>query len=156
MAHALMDQIVRAKVAKNVNNKRKWEDNQRVNFGKQQNKRLEVVKAYNASPNGKKGYVGTLPYCNKEHALNVEKKGHFKNDCPKLTNQNWGTARGRAFVIEGEACQDLNVVMAKKSEVELLEDVPVVRDFPKVFPKDLLGLPSTRQVEFNIDLVLGA
>ncbi|GJT13818.1 hypothetical protein Tco_0860860 [Tanacetum coccineum] len=37
-----------------------------------------------------------------------------------------------------------------------LEDVLVVRDFPKVFPKDLPGLPPTRQVEFQIDLVLGA
>nr|GFD05540.1 putative reverse transcriptase domain-containing protein [Tanacetum cinerariifolium] len=38
-----------------------------------------------------------------------------------------------------------------KSEGKQLEDVPIVRDFPEVFPKDLLGLPSTRQVEFHID-----
>ncbi|GKF73794.1 putative reverse transcriptase domain-containing protein, partial [Tanacetum coccineum] len=37
-----------------------------------------------------------------------------------------------------------------------LEDVPVIRDFPKVFPDDLLGLPPPRQVEFCIDLILGA
>nr|GEZ37779.1 hypothetical protein [Tanacetum cinerariifolium] len=37
-----------------------------------------------------------------------------------------------------------------------LEDVPVVRDFPKVFPEDLLGVFSTRKVEFQIDLVPGA
>ncbi|GJR30355.1 putative reverse transcriptase domain-containing protein [Tanacetum coccineum] len=36
------------------------------------------------------------------------------------------------------------------------EDVPVIRDFPKVFPDDLLGLPPHRQVEFKIDLVPGA
>ncbi|GJW04535.1 putative reverse transcriptase domain-containing protein [Tanacetum coccineum] len=47
-------------------------------------------------------------------------------------------------------------VTAKKSEEKRLEDVPVVRDFPKVFLEDLPGLPSTRQVEFQIDLVLGA
>ncbi|GKF78672.1 hypothetical protein Tco_0234240, partial [Tanacetum coccineum] len=35
-------------------------------------------------------------------------------------------------------------------------DVPIVRDFPEVFPKDFPGLPPTRQVEFQIDLVLGA
>nr|GFC15426.1 putative reverse transcriptase domain-containing protein [Tanacetum cinerariifolium] len=33
---------------------------------------------------------------------------------------------------------------------------PVVREFPKVFPEDLPGIPSTRQVEFRIDLVHGA
>ncbi|GJR23832.1 hypothetical protein Tco_0972359, partial [Tanacetum coccineum] len=37
-----------------------------------------------------------------------------------------------------------------------LEDVSVIRDFPEVFPDDLLGLPPHRQVEFKIDLVLGA
>ncbi|GJW98874.1 hypothetical protein Tco_0180682 [Tanacetum coccineum] len=43
-----------------------------------------------------------------------------------------------------------------KSEEKRLEDVPIVRDFPDVFPEDLPGLPPTRQVEFQIDLVLGA
>ncbi|GJZ07148.1 putative reverse transcriptase domain-containing protein [Tanacetum coccineum] len=43
-----------------------------------------------------------------------------------------------------------------KSEKKRLEDVPIVQDFPKVFPEDLSGLPPTRQVEFQIDLVPGA
>ncbi|GKE66392.1 putative reverse transcriptase domain-containing protein, partial [Tanacetum coccineum] len=40
-----------------------------------------------------------------------------------------------------------------KSDVKRLEDVPTGRDSPKVFPKDLPGLPPTRQVEFQSDLV---
>nr|GFC65516.1 putative reverse transcriptase domain-containing protein [Tanacetum cinerariifolium] len=43
-----------------------------------------------------------------------------------------------------------------KSEKKRLENVPIVRDFPEVFPKDLLGLPPTRQVVFQIDLIPGA
>nr|GEX32095.1 hypothetical protein [Tanacetum cinerariifolium] len=43
-----------------------------------------------------------------------------------------------------------------KSEKKRLEDVPIVRDFPKVFPEDFPGLPSTRQVEFQINLIPGA
>ncbi|GKA50319.1 putative reverse transcriptase domain-containing protein [Tanacetum coccineum] len=43
-----------------------------------------------------------------------------------------------------------------KSEEKLHEDVPVVQDFPEVFPEDLPGIPPTRQVEFQIDLVPGA
>ncbi|GJS91129.1 putative reverse transcriptase domain-containing protein [Tanacetum coccineum] len=43
-----------------------------------------------------------------------------------------------------------------KSEKKRLEDVPIVRDFPEVFPEDLPGLPPTRQVEFQIDLIPGA
>ncbi|GKD26250.1 putative reverse transcriptase domain-containing protein [Tanacetum coccineum] len=42
-----------------------------------------------------------------------------------------------------------------KSEEKRLEDVPTIRDFPKVFPEDLPVLPPTRQVEFQIDLVPG-
>ncbi|GJY84642.1 putative reverse transcriptase domain-containing protein, partial [Tanacetum coccineum] len=43
-----------------------------------------------------------------------------------------------------------------KSKKKRLEDVPIVRDFPEVFPEDLLGVPPMRQVEFQIDLVLDA
>ncbi|GJU54471.1 putative reverse transcriptase domain-containing protein [Tanacetum coccineum] len=42
-----------------------------------------------------------------------------------------------------------------KSEKKRLEDVSIVQDFPEVFPEDLPGLPPTRQVEFQIDLVPG-
>ncbi|GJS48014.1 reverse transcriptase domain-containing protein [Tanacetum coccineum] len=43
-----------------------------------------------------------------------------------------------------------------KSKGKRLEDVPVVQEFPEVFPEDLPGIPPTRQVEFRIDLVPGA
>nr|GEY33670.1 putative reverse transcriptase domain-containing protein [Tanacetum cinerariifolium] len=51
-------------------------------------------------------------------------------------------------------------VTIKEAEDKLkekrLEDVPIVQDFSEVFPEDLLGIPPTRQVEFQIDLVPGA
>nr|GEX34278.1 reverse transcriptase domain-containing protein [Tanacetum cinerariifolium] len=43
-----------------------------------------------------------------------------------------------------------------KSEGKRLEDVPIVRDYPEVFPEDLSSIPPARQVEFQIDMVLGA
>ncbi|GKB20652.1 putative reverse transcriptase domain-containing protein [Tanacetum coccineum] len=43
-----------------------------------------------------------------------------------------------------------------KSEKKRLEDVPIVQDFPDVFPEDLPGLPPTRQVEFQIEFDPGA
>nr|GEZ78734.1 putative reverse transcriptase domain-containing protein [Tanacetum cinerariifolium] len=46
-------------------------------------------------------------------------------------------------------------VMEKKSDKKRLEDIPVVKEFPDVFPEDLPGLPLVRQVEFEIDLILG-
>ncbi|GKA73924.1 putative reverse transcriptase domain-containing protein [Tanacetum coccineum] len=46
-------------------------------------------------------------------------------------------------------------VTEKKLKEKQLEDAPVIRDFPKVFPEELPGLPPPRQVEFRIDLVPG-
>nr|GEV92240.1 hypothetical protein [Tanacetum cinerariifolium] len=43
-----------------------------------------------------------------------------------------------------------------KSEGRRLEDVPIVRKFPKVFPQDLSGIPPARPVEFQIDLKDGS
>ncbi|GJU75726.1 putative reverse transcriptase domain-containing protein [Tanacetum coccineum] len=43
-----------------------------------------------------------------------------------------------------------------KSEGKQIKDVPIVRDFPEVFPEDLPGLPPARPVEFQIDLIPGA
>ncbi|GJU01157.1 retrotransposon protein, putative, ty3-gypsy subclass [Tanacetum coccineum] len=42
-----------------------------------------------------------------------------------------------------------------KSEEKRLEDVSTVWDFPEIFPEDFPRLPPSRQVEFQIDLVLG-
>nr|GFB68358.1 putative reverse transcriptase domain-containing protein [Tanacetum cinerariifolium] len=36
-----------------------------------------------------------------------------------------------------------------------VKDVPIVQDFPKVFPENLPGQPPARPVEFPIDLILG-
>nr|GFB77717.1 putative reverse transcriptase domain-containing protein [Tanacetum cinerariifolium] len=44
-------------------------------------------------------------------------------------------------------------VVEKKSDEKRLEDIPVVKEFPDIFPEDLPGLPSVRQVEFRIDLI---
>ncbi|GJS79276.1 putative reverse transcriptase domain-containing protein [Tanacetum coccineum] len=43
-----------------------------------------------------------------------------------------------------------------KSEGKHIKDVPIVRDFPDVFPEDLPGLPLARPMEFQIDLIPGA
>src|SRR5919202_1488371 len=42
------------------------------------------------------------------------------------------------------------------AEEKRVEDVPVVKDFPDVFPDDLPALPPKRQVEFGIELNPGA
>ncbi|GKB75856.1 hypothetical protein Tco_0942751 [Tanacetum coccineum] len=76
------------------------------------------------------------------NAENKKRSGHFRKDCPKLRNQN----RGNKTRNKNE----------DKSEEKRLEDVPIVREFPKVFSEYLPGLPPARQVEFQINLVPGA
>ncbi|MCI52564.1 cellular nucleic acid-binding protein, partial [Trifolium medium] len=36
-----------------------------------------------------------------------------------------------------------------------MEELPIVRDFPDVFPEDVSDVPPEREVEFAIDLVPG-
>ncbi|GJV18109.1 putative reverse transcriptase domain-containing protein [Tanacetum coccineum] len=57
--------------------------------------------------------------------------------------------------IDGETLIIRAQVMEKKSAEKRLEDIPVVREFSEVFPENLPGLPSVRQVEFQIDLMPG-
>ncbi|GKF91841.1 hypothetical protein Tco_0275542 [Tanacetum coccineum] len=63
--------------------------------------------------------------------------------------------RTQKYIDKG--CQVFLIQMMKKEETEAperrVEDVPIVRDFPEVFPEDLPGLPLTRQVEFHIELI---
>ncbi|GKC03441.1 putative reverse transcriptase domain-containing protein [Tanacetum coccineum] len=63
-------------------------------------------------------------------------------------------------LVDGKIVGINTIISAKKeedkSEGKQLKDVPIVRYFPEVFPEDLPGLPPTRPVEFQIDLIPGA
>ncbi|XP_071695848.1 uncharacterized protein [Rutidosis leptorrhynchoides] len=84
---------------------------------------------------------------------------------------------GESLIIYGDKkCKQLNLISCLKVQKYLrkgchailahvskpdpkerqLSDVAIVRDFPKVFPEDLPGLPPYQAVEFQIDLAPGA
>ena len=50
----------------------------------------------------------------------------------------------------------LAYVIDAKAEKKVVENVPIVDEFPDVFPDELPGVPQERQVEFKIELVPGA
>ncbi|GKC48470.1 hypothetical protein Tco_1071215 [Tanacetum coccineum] len=52
----------------------------------------------------------------------------------------------------------LTVISYSKAQEYMAKgcQVPIVRDFPEVFPEDLPGLPPAQPVEFQIDLIPGA
>nr|GEV01153.1 reverse transcriptase [Tanacetum cinerariifolium] len=172
MANNLMDQKLKGYAMKNAKNKTKIDNNQKENCGQQppfkrQNVRGQnVARAYMAGNNERRAYNGPLPLCNKckfHHEGYALRQGHYMSDSPKLKNQNKtgnkngiGKARGKAYVLGGrDANLDSTVItfMQKetkyKSEEKRPKDMPTVRDFPK----DLTGLPSAQQVEFQINLV---
>ncbi|GKB64804.1 reverse transcriptase domain-containing protein [Tanacetum coccineum] len=144
---------------RNNNNYRNTNTNNHYNNHQpQQNQRQEAVKAYAATPaeNNRPATGRNSNYSDIYSVLHWRKKGHYTNQCRK-TNIN---AQGRAYMLrDRNAHQDPNVVTVtekKKSDEKRLEDIFVVREFPEVFPEDLHGLPPIRQVEFQIDLILGA
>ncbi|KAK1427869.1 hypothetical protein QVD17_16567 [Tagetes erecta] len=63
--------------------------------------------------------------------------------------------KARKYLKKGY-CAFLAHVVEDKPEERRVENIPIVRDFPEVFPEDLPGIPPPRQVEFRIDLVPGA
>ena len=55
-----------------------------------------------------------------------------------------------------KGCQGyLTYVVETGKERTTLDEIPVVREFPDVFPDDIAGLPPEREVEFTIDLIKG-
>ncbi|GJX49372.1 putative reverse transcriptase domain-containing protein [Tanacetum coccineum] len=97
--------------------------------------------------------------------------GHFRKDCNHgrtesgMGNDLMPVEMGTYDVIIGmdwltkyQAIIDCakKIETGDKSKKKQLQDVPIVKNFPEVFPEDLPGLPPTRQVEFHIDLVPGA
>ncbi|GKB19607.1 putative reverse transcriptase domain-containing protein [Tanacetum coccineum] len=85
-------------------------------------------------------------------------KGHLKDKCPKARNQQNDGARARAYVVVENPQQNtmmVRIVRIPLPNGEILE-VSSNKHFPEVFPDDLLGLPLVREIEFRIDLILGA
>ncbi|GJU05705.1 reverse transcriptase domain-containing protein [Tanacetum coccineum] len=120
----------------------------------QQNKRQNTGSAYTAGPGKKREYTGSFPLSSGPNGNNNKRgnfrithnsvtcyecgvQGHFKKDCPKLKNGNRGNQRrnGNAPAKWGDRLE--------------VGGVPIFQDFLE----ELSGLPPTRQVEFQIDLI---
>ncbi|GJX71841.1 putative reverse transcriptase domain-containing protein [Tanacetum coccineum] len=98
-------------------------------------------------------YAGGLP--DMIHGSVVASKPKTMQEATDNGNRNAPNAahmHNKLLAIFARAVEELD----DKSEKKRLEDVPIVRDFSEVFPEDLSGLPPTRQVEFQIDLIPGA
>ncbi|GJR42474.1 putative reverse transcriptase domain-containing protein [Tanacetum coccineum] len=102
----------------------------------------------------------TLNFLN--HLLNIDLMPVEMGSFDVIIGMDW-LSKYQAVIVCAEKIVRCQVFLAHvttkkaedKSKEKRLDDVPIVRDFPEVFPKDLPGIPPTRQVEFQIDLIPG-
>ncbi|GJU57350.1 putative reverse transcriptase domain-containing protein [Tanacetum coccineum] len=171
MATELMDKKVSTIAERQAENKRKFENTSLNNQNQQQqNKRQNTGMAYTVGTSEKKPYGGSKPLCakcNYHHddpcapkCHKCNKVGHFACDCRGAGNANnqRGTGSGQK-----PTCFKCGVQGHFKRECPKLKKTKTVEIKlvmtglqPKFFLEDLSGLPPTRQVEFQIDLIPGA
>nr|GEU80676.1 hypothetical protein [Tanacetum cinerariifolium] len=97
--------------------------------------------------------VLSLPY----RALELE--GHtFIIDLIPFGHGSFDVIVGMDWLSKLRERLDGNLKQSKTVKVNELKfkDIPVVHNFPSMFPEDLSSLPASRKVEFRIDLIPGA
>nr|GEZ20811.1 putative reverse transcriptase domain-containing protein [Tanacetum cinerariifolium] len=101
----------------------------------------------NTANNQRGNGTGQKPTC-----YECGSQGHFRKDCLKFKNNNREVHTKRMAYLPDTHYYEEDGRQVREKRVE---DVLIVRNIPKVFPEDLSGLPPTRQVEFQIDLIPG-
>ena len=60
--------------------------------------------------------------------------------------------QARRFIRKGYEAFLALILDSKRSQVDM-EKIPIVREFPDVFPKELPGIPLEREVDLSIEIV---
>ncbi|GJR03740.1 putative reverse transcriptase domain-containing protein [Tanacetum coccineum] len=88
---------------------------------------------------------------------------HVRSACPRLNRARGPKENRPNQVAANNWGVDLlsnykanNKVANEKASDKKQEEIVMVRDFPEVFPDDLSGLSHIREIEFQIELILGA
>nr|GEU91821.1 reverse transcriptase domain-containing protein [Tanacetum cinerariifolium] len=142
-------------------------NNRYNNHQPQHNRRQETFRSYAATPteNSSFNVVVDMDWLSKYHAKIIcdEKVVHIPIDSETLIIRG-DRSKTRLNLISGiktkryisRGCHVFVAqVMEQKLEDKRLESIPLVKEFPNVFPKDPPGLPPVHQVEFQIELIPG-
>ena len=98
----------------------------------------------------------TLDFYKKEVKLHRPRKLEvkFMKKRRELPSSIISTMAAQRMLRKG--CQGyLAYVVEIGKEGTLVDEIPIIREFPDVFPDDIAGLPPDREVEFTIDLIPG-
>nr|GEW50976.1 putative reverse transcriptase domain-containing protein [Tanacetum cinerariifolium] len=137
LANDLMDQKLRTYAKRKLNNKRKADESFRNNYEKRGNTSMELDSNV---------VTGTFLLNNRYASILFDTSADRSFISTAFSSQIdiVSSLLGNSYDVE-LADDFLAQISAKKEEDrskgKQLEDVPVVRDYPEVFPKDLLGLP---------------
>ncbi|GJR34808.1 hypothetical protein Tco_1210492 [Tanacetum coccineum] len=132
----LMDKKINTWAERQAKNKRKSDDTARNNQNQLPNKRQNTVRAYAAGNGDRRPYEGPRPLTMPLLSVREEMIVHI----PAQEYLNEGMSR----IIDKYSPQP------SQSQVKggrRIKDVPVVQEFPEVFPEDLPGIPPTVQNE---------
>nr|GEW53875.1 putative reverse transcriptase domain-containing protein [Tanacetum cinerariifolium] len=182
LANDLMDQKLHTYAERQNENKRKTDDSSRNNQ-QQPHKKQNVARAYTAGLGENRNGNGNGVAQGRAYALGGKDaspdsnvitgtfllNNHYAKILFDTGNRDNQREESQLNIISCTKAQEylsngcdvflahITMKEAKdKSEEKRFKDVPIVRDFPKVFPEDLPGIPLAQQVEFQIDLVPGA
>ncbi|GJV47604.1 putative reverse transcriptase domain-containing protein [Tanacetum coccineum] len=76
------------------------------------------------------------------------------NQGTKLVSRKTTNPYGKVLRVLGERPKEkARLLMSAKASNKKQEEIVVVRDFPKLFPDDLSGLPPVREIKFWIELI---
>ncbi|GJS70281.1 putative reverse transcriptase domain-containing protein [Tanacetum coccineum] len=145
-------------IEENASNKRKWEGNHNGSSS-QQNKGHKVPRAHTTRPINKKVYAGSPTSV---QPVQISTKGTVPEsaEMQEVKFQNrmdmyWkGKARGDSNTTTFDVIIGMDWLSMYHAIIDYAEKI--VHIPWGVFPKELSGLPPTRQVEFQIDLMPGA
>nr|GFA99645.1 putative reverse transcriptase domain-containing protein [Tanacetum cinerariifolium] len=155
------DHKLKGYVVKNAKNKRRLEVNQRENLAQRPPfKRPNVGGRGDANPDSNV-IKGTFLLNNQYASMIIDSsadRSFVSTNFNTLLNVTPDTL-DLSYAVEladGRISETNTILRGYKSKEKRLEDVPTIRDYPEVFPKDLHGLPPMLQVKFQIELVPGA
>ncbi|GJT37084.1 reverse transcriptase domain-containing protein [Tanacetum coccineum] len=149
------------------NNRNNNNNNRNNDHHQQQNRRQETVRAYAATPTENSRYAGNLPLCKRcilHHTgpctvkcQTCNKKGHYKNQCPKANN----SAHERAYLLRDKnAHQDPNIVMGtfllNQHLARVLFDSGADKSFVSISLASMLNIPPiTLDTTYDIEMADG-